>query len=102
MSRGQHSKSLTGLGLGFLVGAGAGAAIGYAALHEGHDLAPRDAALIGAVPGAVVGALIGLAVGSSSKSERWQAIRAAVGGMGGTSAFRYPVRVSVNLRFRTR
>ena len=100
VSRGQHSKWLTGLGLGFLAGAGSGAAIGYAALHEGHDLAPRDAALIGAVPGAVVGALIGLAIGSGSKRERWQEIRVALGGRGGGPALQSLVRVSLNLRFR--
>jgi len=102
LSRGQHSKALTGLGLGFLVGAGAGAAIGSAALGEGRDLAPVDAALIGAVPGAVVGALIGLAIGSGSKSERWQEIPLTLSGMGGAHGFGYAVRVSVNVRLRTR
>ena len=101
VSRGQHSKWLTGLGLGFLAGAGSGAAIGYAALHEGHDLAPRDAALIGAIPGALVGALIGVAIGSGSKSERWQSIPVTLSIMGGAQKSRYAVRVSGLLRFRT-
>ena len=92
VSRGQHSKWLTGLGVGFLAGAGAGAAIGYAALHEGHDLAPRDAALIGAIPGALVGALIGVAIGSGSKSERWQSIPVTLGSMGGAQVADGPGR----------
>lgn len=101
LSRGQHSNALTGLGLGFLFGTGAGAAIGYVALSEGHDLSPRDAALIGAVPGAVAGGLIGLGIGSSSKSERWQEIPVILGAMDGVSPFRHAVRLSLNIRFRT-
>jgi hypothetical protein len=97
VSRGQHSKALTGLGLGFLVGAGVGAVIGVG----GEDLAPTDAKLIGAGFGAVGGALIGLVIGSGSKSERWQEVPVTLGGMGGAQGFGYSIRVSVNLRFRT-
>jgi len=102
LSRGRHSKALTGLGVGFLVGAGAGAIIGPTAFGAGRDLAPTDARLIGAGFGAVAGALIGLAVGAGSKSERWQTVPVTLSGMGGGGGSRYSMRVSVNLRFRAR
>jgi len=97
VSRGEGSKARTGLALGSLAGAGAGGAIGYAALHDGYDLAPRDAALVGAVPGAVIGGLVGLGIGSGARRERWQDIRIAA-----ASGFRHPVGLSFNVRFQTR
>jgi hypothetical protein len=101
LSRGRHSKALTGLGVGFLVGAGTGAILGSAVLG-GRDIAPSDAKLIGAGLVGGVGALIGLAVGAGSKSERWQPVPVTVGVMGGAEASRYSMRVSVSLRFRVR
>ena len=101
VSRGRRSHWLTGLGLGFLAGGAVGAAIGYQALHEGHDLAPRDAALMGAIPGAVGGGLIGLAIGSGSKSERWQAIPVTMASRGRAHQRQYALGVSLHLRFRT-
>ena len=101
VSSGQDSKALTGLGLGFVVGAVVGGAIGYAALHEGHDLASQDAALIGAAPGALVGALLGLAIGSDSKTDRWEDTPVTLAVTGGAPGSPQLVRVSVNLRFHT-
>jgi hypothetical protein len=95
VSRGQHSRALTGLGLGFLIGAGVGAVIGVG----GEDLAPTDGKLIGAGLGAVGGALVGLVVGSSSTSERWQKISVTLSGMRGAQGFGSSIRVSVNLHF---
>jgi hypothetical protein len=102
LSRGRHSKALTGLGVGFLVGAGAGVILGSAVLGGGRDIAPSDAKLIGAGLVGGAGALIGLAVGAGSKSERWQPVPVTVGVMGGAEVSRYSMRVSVNLRFRVR
>ena len=102
LSRGRHSKALTGLGVGFLVGAGAGAILGSAVLGGGRDIAPSDAKLIGAGLVGASGALIGLAVGAGSKSERWQPVPVTLGVRGGAEGSRYSMRVSVNLRVRAR
>lgn len=99
VSDGYRSRGLTGFTLGFLVGAAAGAAISYAAWHDGHDFAPRDAMLLGAVPGGLVGGLTGLGIGSSSTSERWHDVPLTVGTMDHS---RQPVRFSVGLRLQTR
>jgi hypothetical protein len=52
VSRGRHSKWLTGLGLGFAGGVAVGALIGYAAIRD--DIDSGDAALIGAGLGSPV------------------------------------------------
>lgn len=101
VSHGQRSRWLKGLGLGFLVGTGAGAVLGEVAIGEG-DLAPGHRALIGAALGAPLGALTGVVIGALSKSERWQEIPVTVGGMGGAQSFGYAVRVTVPLGFRSR
>ena len=99
MGRGRHFKSLTGLGLGFLVGAGVGATIGYVADVDGNDVSPVQAALFAAAPCAVVGALIGLGI---AKRERWQEIPITVGGIAGAQSFGYAVRVTVPLGSQSR
>jgi hypothetical protein len=101
LSRGRHSKALTGLGVGFLAGAGVGAIFGSVVLG-GRDIAPSDAKLIGAGLVGGAGALIGLVVGASSQSERWQSVPVTVGVLGGAAGSRYSTRISVNLRFRVR
>ena len=69
VSRGKRFSALTGLGIGFVAGAGIGALVGARAIH-GTDLATQDAALMGAAGLGILGALIGTAVAGAS--ERWQ------------------------------
>ncbi len=71
VSRGKKSKIGSGAGVGFLIGAIAGAAIGYIADEEGNDFPPEHAALLVAGPGAILGILIGAGIGSSMRGDRW-------------------------------
>jgi len=70
VSRGRHSHTLQGLGVGFLIGAVVGAAAGSSC--EGDWVCPGPAGgalvlgVVAAVPGAVIGAL--------ARSERWESV----------------------------
>ncbi|MFC1639221.1 hypothetical protein ACFL3B_00490 [Gemmatimonadota bacterium] len=69
VSRGRKSHSLEGLGLGWLVGAGVGAAVS--------DCDPSSLGICEAVPigiGATVGLVIGTIFGSLIKSDRWEEV----------------------------
>jgi hypothetical protein len=82
VSRGQKSRWLAGLGLGFLGGAAAGAAVGYhlGSGSSGDLFGPEASAIIVAIPGALGGALIGVVIGSVIKVDRWQVVpRVTVG-----------------------
>ncbi len=74
VSRGKKSKIGSGAGVGFLIGAIAGAAIGYIADEEGNDLRPEHAALVVAGPGAILGILIGAGIGSSMRGDSWEEV----------------------------
>ncbi len=74
VSRGKNSKTGSVAGIGFLVGAIAGAALGYHADERGNDLAPEHAALIGAGYGGLIGILIGAATGSRMRGDRWEEV----------------------------
>ena len=70
VSGGRHAHIGRGMGLGFLVGAAGGAAIGAAAI----DAEWRGVgALLGAGVGGLGGLLVGAAVGSAVLTERWDA-----------------------------
>jgi len=74
VSRGKKSKIGSGAGVGFLIGAIAGAAIGYIADEEGNDLPPEHAALVVAGPGAILGILIGAGIGSRMRGDSWEEV----------------------------
>lgn len=78
VSTGRRSHTLLGAGIGFLVGASAGAAIGYAARHdlleEGAVLTPGDAALLGAGILGAVGIPVGAIIGALVRTDRWQEV----------------------------
>jgi hypothetical protein len=74
VSRARHSKTLTGLGLGFVGGAIVGGVVGRLADVEGNDLAPQDAMLIGAGFGAGAGVLVGTLIGVSTRVDDWQPV----------------------------
>jgi hypothetical protein len=70
VSGGRHAHVGRGMGLGFVVGAAGGAAIGAAAI----DAEWRGVgALLGAGVGGLGGLLLGAAVGSAVLTERWDA-----------------------------
>jgi hypothetical protein len=75
VSRGRHSKWLTGLVLGAGVGAAAGAIIG-AATHDENDFLFSAAgdAVLGAIVLTPVGALTGMVIGLLVKTERWRTV----------------------------
>jgi hypothetical protein len=75
VSRGRHSKWLTGLALGAGVGAASGAVIG-AATHKDNDIlfSTGDNAVLGAIVFTPVGALTGMVIGLLVKTERWQTV----------------------------
>jgi len=102
VSRGERSSWLMGLGIGFLIGAGTGGAVGATTLSQGYDLGTAGATAAGAVIGAPLGALLGMVIGSTIKSERWRKVPVTVSGLGGGQSFGYAVRVTVPLGFRTR
>jgi hypothetical protein len=81
------------MGLGFLVGAAGGAAIGAAAI----DSEWRGVgALLGAGLGGLSGLLVGAAVGSAVRTERWDA---APGWDLGVSVLRGGAGFKVAIRF---
>jgi hypothetical protein len=74
VSRGQKSRWLMGLGIGFVGGAAIGAVVGYTTDPEGNDLPPEGAAVIVGGLGAAVGGLLGTIIGSTIKSDRWEEV----------------------------
>ena len=87
VSRGRHARPLSGLGLGFLAGAAAGAVAGAGAYHRQPctgtndvfgcgvgDLGVGGTAAGGAVLGGLGGALVGLIAGSVIHTERWRTV----------------------------
>jgi hypothetical protein len=75
VSRGRHSKWITGAAVGFVVGAGTGAILGAAGHNESDFIfGPGASAFLGAVLLAPVGALTGTVVGLLVKTERWQTV----------------------------
>jgi len=78
VSQGQHSKWLTGLGLGLLAGVGVGGAIGYVVAVDDPQTEDGYAiAIIGAASGGLGGALVGGLIGSGIKVDRWQVVPSA-------------------------
>jgi hypothetical protein len=72
VSRARKSHTLIGAGIGFVVGALAGAAVGPSAITG--DISKGGARLFGAGIGALGGTVLGLAVGAISKSDRWEEV----------------------------
>jgi hypothetical protein len=93
VSGGRRARVGRGMGLGFLVGAAGGAAIGAAAI----DSEWRGVgALLGAGLGGLSGLLVGAAVGSAVRTERWDA---APGWDLGVSVLRGGAGFKVAIRF---
>ncbi len=59
---------------GFLVGAGAGAALGYWSDSDGYMFSKGAAAGLGALLGGVSGLFVGAVVGSFVETEEWQPV----------------------------
>ena len=93
VSGGRRAHVGRGMGLGFLVGAAGGAAIGAAAI----DSEWRGVgALLGAGVGGLGGLLVGAVVGSAVRTERWDA---APGWDLGVSVLRAGAGLRVAIRF---
>lgn len=75
ISQGEKSRSLLGVGLGFLAGAGLGVAYGAAGHpglpHVGSDLPPEMEYV---VPFTLGGVILGGILGANVKSEKWQTV----------------------------
>jgi hypothetical protein len=74
ISRGRKSNTLKGLGLGFLGGAALGAVIGLLVDEHGNDLAPWNAAVVGAAVFGAGGAVVGAGIGTAIKTDRWEEV----------------------------
>jgi hypothetical protein len=73
VSRGQHSRWLTGLVVGLAAGATTGVILG--ATSESDFLFSKSSmALMGAVVMAPIGGAVGLVVGALTKTERWETV----------------------------
>ena len=72
VSRGRQPQVLTGAGVGFVVGAAAGALL-FKGSSE-HDLSDRDARLIGAGLLGISGTLIGAVIGANKRGDRWEEV----------------------------
>jgi len=98
VSQGQHSKWLTGLGLGLLTGVGVGGAIGYfVAVDDPQTEDGYAIAIIGAVSGGLGGALVGGLIGSGIKVDRWQVVPLATVGSAHSPDLRIRLLVSLQL-----
>ncbi len=73
VSRGEHSKWLTGLGIGLAAGAATGAILG-ATSGDSWLFSKSDLALMGAVVVAPIGGFVGLIAGALTKSETWETV----------------------------
>jgi hypothetical protein len=83
VSQGMHPRTAQGMGIGLLVGAGVGAAIGFATYHKPDcgpqqflclDYGPGLPAVAGAAILGLSGLLIGAIAGSNSTAETWKPV----------------------------
>ncbi len=75
ISQGTHSSILLRACAGLVVGAVAGAGVGYFATRDQSDMfGPGPYSLLGAVIGGVVGAAIGAGSGAGTTAEHWRAL----------------------------
>jgi len=96
VSRGRHSKWLTGLVIGAGVGAVSGAIIGAATGEEDWLTSTGEYAVMGVVLFTPIGALTGTLIGLMVKTERWET--APLTGVAPTVSRGPGGRVSVGLR----
>jgi hypothetical protein len=76
LSQGMHSDAMHGLGIGAVIGGGAGAAFGLllGQATEDQDVSSAELAVAGAGAGGILGGLVGLGIGALTRSERWHEI----------------------------
>jgi len=75
VSRGRHSRWLTGLAIGMGAGAAGGAILG-ASSEDDLLFSSGDKAVIGAVGFGMLGGAVGVVAGALTKSERWETVPA--------------------------
>ena len=83
ISRGRSRKTLAGLGLGIVFGAGTGALIAHAETNDDgcfDEATNGDCVKMGAVAGAVVGGVLGALIGTIIRTDRWEVV--SVGDVG--------------------
>lgn len=73
VSRGRHSRWLTGLAIGMGAGAAGGAILG-ASSEDDLLFSSGDKAMIGAVGFGVLGGAVGVVAGALTKTERWETV----------------------------
>lgn len=73
VSRGRHSKWLTGLAIGMGAGAVGGAILGGSS-EDDLLFSSGDKAVIGAVGFGVLGGAVGVVAGALTKTERWETV----------------------------